>query len=973
MPRAGLFGFAIWIVFLLPCTTRAQTLPAGFADALVANVVGPTAIAFTPDGRMLITTQGGALRVYADGALLPTAALTFAASAICTGFERGLLGVAVDPQFTTNNYIYLFYTFQRPDPGDCSANTANSPVNRVSRFVLPANNVVNPASEVVLIDGIPSPNGNHNAGDLQFGKDGYLYVSTGDGGCDYAGNSGCSGANDAARDRNSLVGKILRIDRDGNVPATNPFLGAGTARCNAGNIAAGLICQETFAWGLRNPFRIAFDPNSPTTRFFINDVGQNHWEEIDLGVAGADYGWNAREGHCVNGSTTLCSPANPPPAGTTDPVYDYRHNTTVPGTMTTNCNSITGGAFVPNGIWPTEYDDTFLFSDYVCGAIFRLTQSPSYAASDFVRGLGSSSAVHLGFGPSGNTQALYYTTYAGGGQVRRISYSVAGNNPPTAVLAAAPLGGSVPLEVDFDAAGSSDPDAGSTLTYFWDFGDGTTLVTTTPATSHQYTSAGVFTATLQVRDQSFAFSAPVEVTVLPGNQLPVANIDVPGASDTFAVGQMVTLTGSGSDAEDGTLPTGALSWTVLLHHAAHTHPFLGPTSGNDVPLTAPAPEDLAAVNNSFLEVRLTVTDSDGLQHTTVRNFQPHVVPVTFETAPAGLTIEVNGDVVTGPATLDSWEGYTLNVNAPDQGAYAFQSWSDAGARSHSIVTAASGTTYTALFLFTGATATATATRTPTATATRTPTSTITRTPTSTFTRTPTATPSRTATSTPTRTHSFTRTVTRTPTASLTTTPSATGTVTRTHTPTRTPTATPIGTAIRGQVRYYSDGAPVSGATLVLGGAITGAATTDTDGNYTLGNLNGVSLQIVPEKAGDFRSAVTEADAARLLHVLAGKDLAGDEQALACEVSGDGNLSVLDAARILQFVDGAVAMFDAANLCASDWLFLPVPAPALNQTPVSPLLDGETCRHGAILYDPLTTSLSGQDFEALLLGDCDGDW
>ena len=158
----------------------------------------------------------------------------------------------------------------------------------------------------MLIDNIPSPAGNHNGGDVQFGKDGNLYVSVGDGGCDYAGNSGCAGLNDAARDEHVLVGKILRITPSGAIPADNPFTGSGTARCNAsGATSAGMRCQETFAWGLRNPFRIALDPNAADTRFH-QDVGQGTWEETDLGAAGADYGWNLREGRCATGSTTNC-------------------------------------------------------------------------------------------------------------------------------------------------------------------------------------------------------------------------------------------------------------------------------------------------------------------------------------------------------------------------------------------------------------------------------------------------------------------------------------------------------------------------------------------------------------------------------------------------------------------------------------------------------------------------------------------
>src|SRR5215203_4465940 len=301
MTRAKLLSLLI----LLTTAPLAATVPAGFTDVSLFNLSSPTALAFTPDGRLLITTQAGALRIYQGGALLATPALTFPASSICgdPGTERGLLGVAVDPEFMPTGYIYLFYTFEKPG-GAC--------VNRVSRFVLPAGNVINPATELVLVDNMPSPAGNHNAGDVHFGRDGYLYISIGDGGCDYAGDSGCGGANDAARDEHVLTGKILRITRDGNIPLDNPFQGPGTARCNAtAQTTAGNQCWETFGWGLRNPFRIAFDPNAAGTRFFINDVGQLLWEEIDQGTAGADYGWNLCEGAHNNNSSAPCSNAPP--------------------------------------------------------------------------------------------------------------------------------------------------------------------------------------------------------------------------------------------------------------------------------------------------------------------------------------------------------------------------------------------------------------------------------------------------------------------------------------------------------------------------------------------------------------------------------------------------------------------------------------------------------------------------------------
>ncbi|HYN42695.1 MAG TPA: PQQ-dependent sugar dehydrogenase, partial [Thermoanaerobaculia bacterium] len=577
--------------------------------------------------------------------------------------------------------------------------------NRVSRFVLPDTNVIDPATEVVLVDGIRSFGGNHNAGDLRFGRDGYLYVSTGDGGADYAGDSGGGGANDASRDEFQLLGKILRITRDAGIPPTNPFQGAGTARCNViGETTPGNRCQETYAWGFRNPFRFSMDPNAAGTRIFVNDVGQGAREEIDELASGIDYGWNCREGTFVNSTTGKCSPT---PAGMRDPFFEYPHGSSVvPGTSISGCNSITGGTFVPNGVWPAAYDGTYLFADYVCGAVFRVPAAgaPPANATAFVSNLGSSSATSLLFGPFGDTQALYYTSYAAGGQVRRLRYVPAGSNsPPTAVVGATPSAGLAPLVVAFSGAGSSDPNAGDTLTYFWNFGDGSpVLQTTTPSTSKTYASNGTYLSSLRVRDQVLAFSAPATATITVGNGPPTAVIDPPAGGATFGTGQTVTITGSGTDAEDGSIPPGRLSWTVLLHHDIHTHPFQSGT-GAGISFIAPAPEDLSAATNSFLEVHLRAEDSGGLFSPDVRlDLTPRKRNVTLSSVPVGARLTVNGEGVTAPSTFVSWEGWGLALDAPGQvlpdgRKLAFSSWSDGGAQTHVVPTPAADLARTATF------------------------------------------------------------------------------------------------------------------------------------------------------------------------------------------------------------------------------------------------------------------------------------
>jgi hypothetical protein len=144
---------------------------------------------------------------------------------------------------------------------------------------------------------------------------------------------------------------------------------------------------------------------------------------------------------------------------------------------------------------------------------------------------------------------------------------------------------------------------------------------------------------------------------------------------------------------------------VLLHHDTHTHPFYGPVSGNNLTFVAPAPEDLFAATNSYLEVQLTATDAQNAQTTTFRNVQPAKVNVTIQSVPPGLTLTVNQTPIVTPQTITSWDSYILNLDAPDQSLggspYKFSSWSDAGARSHAVVTPAAGGTYTATYVLAG--------------------------------------------------------------------------------------------------------------------------------------------------------------------------------------------------------------------------------------------------------------------------------
>ncbi len=397
----------------------AAVLPADFSDSAVATVSAPTAVESLGDGRVVILAQSGTVRIVSGGTLLATPALSLALGG-CGGGEMGLLGFAPGADFATTGAVFVFYT--RPFNGKC--------VNTVSKFTM-SGNTIDPASEVVLLDlpgTVTDSAANHNGGDLDIGKDGYLYVTIGDSGADPRQDPG-----HAAQDLGLLAGKVLRITTDGQIPPDNPFTGPGTARCqfdatdNNGAIdnPSTTTCQEIFAYGLRNPYRFAFDPNNASTRFVINDVGQSTREEVDEGIAGANYGWNQREGQCPTGQSPPCAG---PSGGLVDPITDYPRSV---GTY------ITGGAFVPTGAWGGSYDGGYLFADGGTGKIFLRTAAGTVDyANPFANELGE--IADLAFVAEGGGYALYYTQNSAN-SVRKISYTGAPPADPVSGLRLEPI------------------------------------------------------------------------------------------------------------------------------------------------------------------------------------------------------------------------------------------------------------------------------------------------------------------------------------------------------------------------------------------------------------------------------------------------------------------------------------------------------------------------------------------------------
>jgi PKD repeat protein len=267
------------------------------------------------------------------------------------------------------------------------------------------------------------------------------------------------------------------------------------------------------------------------------------------------------------------------------------------------------------------------------------------------------------------------------------------------VATASPTTGAAPLTVTFDGTGSSDPD-GDALAYAWDLdADGAYDDATTSQPTWTYTANGSYAAKLRVTDPG-GLSATATVTVTVGNTAPTATINTPPAGTTWKVGDLISFSGSATDPQDGPLPASALSWTLIQEHCpsnCHEHvvqTWTGIASGS---FNAPDHE-----YPSYLELRLTATDSGGLSDTRVLRLDPRTVVLTFQTTPGGLQLTVGSTTSTATFSRTVIVGSRNTIIAPTpqqkgRKSYAFVSWSDNGAQTHDSIAPATATTYTARF------------------------------------------------------------------------------------------------------------------------------------------------------------------------------------------------------------------------------------------------------------------------------------
>jgi acetyl esterase len=322
----------------------------GFSIKQVATgITGATALAVAPDGRIFVCEQTGRLRVFKNGVLLTDPFLTVD---VDCHWERGLIGVAVDPDFVNNRYVYVCYVTPLPFIH-----------HRIGRFTAIGDRAES-SSEFVVFDGDDQaklggvqPAG-HQGGAIHFGSDGKLYIALGE-----------QTAGMPAQQLTTLQGKILRVNTNGTIPEDNPFYKTATGKYRA-----------IWALGLRNPFTFAVQPE--TGRIFINDVGQSTWEEINEGFAGANYGWPTTEG-----------PTSDPRFRA--PIHHYP------------AASIAGGAFSPtagSAPLPAQFRGKYFFMDFIRGSINFLDPDHPGNVQAFASGL--TRPVDLAFNQDGSLYIL---------------------------------------------------------------------------------------------------------------------------------------------------------------------------------------------------------------------------------------------------------------------------------------------------------------------------------------------------------------------------------------------------------------------------------------------------------------------------------------------------------------------------------------------------------------------------------------
>ena len=658
---------AIWMVglaaFCSPALYAADNLPEQFvAETVVTGLVDPVNIVTMPDGRMLVLEKGGRVKMFNPALDQPTTQIILGVGAIQTAGERGLASIALDPDFSNNGYLYLYYT-----------QLGNGNRNRISRFRFDF--ISELASEELLVweDNEPVEDCCHFGGGMDFGPDGMLYLATGE---EFDGPQ--------AQDLTRAGGKIIRLDTS-EIDEFGPWVRGGSnlhiiPEDNPAEImdGAGPNLDEIWAYGLRNPYRAHWD--LVNERFYIGEVGGNvqetATEDLHLGRKGANLGWPLCEGTCNN-------PAYD------DPVYSYFHTGATP-----LGGAITAGVVYRGELFPEEFNEAFFFADYAVGFIKYLKFDPNgdvESVNDFATNAGPIVALELGA-----DEALYGIDFVFGNVVR-YSFDSGNQRPEIQSATVSTSGGPPPLEVTFNGS-ATDPEDDQ-LEYRWVFGDG--FEATGQTATHTYTTSGLFNAFLVVSDSDGTRTSDI-IPIQVGDP-PVAVIDFPVDGSLFSAGDLIAFSGTNAG------PTGSgpytFEWDVKFTHNAHVHPGLVATGTTGEFQINTSGHDYH--DDTGYEFKLTVTDADGLRSVATSAIVPDKVNLNLNTVPAGFQVTLDGLPVPTPIAYDTLKGFQHVLSVPETFCssgvqYEFDSWSNGANRTQPVTIPLVDISLTASFNETGA-------------------------------------------------------------------------------------------------------------------------------------------------------------------------------------------------------------------------------------------------------------------------------
>jgi glucose/arabinose dehydrogenase/PKD repeat protein len=615
----------------------APALPPGFALRALPSGQSelPTDIAFAPDGSYFTTGKNGRVAwVAADGR-----EATLADLPVVTVGDLGLTGVAVATDYDESRTVYTVRTLD----------VDGAWTMRLSAWtVVGSPDPTGIDAERVLWD-LPAGSDAHAMTDVVAAPDGTLWVSTGDS----ADFRLVDPQALRALDLEGGYGKLLHVTPEGAGVPTNPFYDPA---------APSSWKSRVYASGFRSPFRFSLDP--ATGGPVVGDVGWATWEEVDVALPGASYGWPCWEGSVPTpGYADLAACSGVP---NTDPLWTYPHGP--------QGSSVSGGIVYTGSLYPPEYQGAYFFGDYAAGRLYTLRYD---GRGQLVRppepdGFGSDVGGPVAFASAPNGDVVYVDIR--GNRVLQLVHTP-GNRAPSARAAA--TGDPATRTVAFDGGGSGDPDA-DPLTYAWDFGDGGTGEGA--VVEHQYAEPGTsaVTATLTVTDPLGA-QGTTELVVVPAEGIPVLELTGPSAEDRFAVGDPVRATATARDAEDGPLD---VTWSVVLVHCSggycHDHPgesFSGPAFER-------AFQDHG--DDTRMEVTASAADSAGVRNRATFVARPQLrTLVVTSSVPSPIT--VNGVART---SAELTVGARVSVIAPDvasDGRSTFVGWSDGSPRELELV------------------------------------------------------------------------------------------------------------------------------------------------------------------------------------------------------------------------------------------------------------------------------------------------